>query len=146
MAEALSRSGTNSFLELEIDTKTLEIKSYDKSKLGLLLDDLYGKKKDGMRDSMSKVISDTREISTYSKVLKSKKASTVLHSGKTLAEAEIYIDTLEESLKRLEKLSKQIKTLLTKITPGKKSPEDAKILASFKSFDDDVKHFISKKS
>ena len=92
------------------------------------------------------MVYDTREISTYSKVLNSKKASAVLHSGKTLAEAEIYIDTREESLKRLEKASKQIKALLTKIIQGKKLPEDIKILNSYKNFDEDVKQFISKKS
>jgi len=146
LAEALSRSGTNSFLELEIDPKTLQIKSYDKGKLSLLFDDLYGKKKDGVRDSSKKIIYDTREISTYSKVLNSKKASMVLHSGKSLSEAEIYIDSSEESLKRLEKASKQIKTLLTKIIGSKKSTDDLKILASHKKFDEDIKQFISKKS
>lgn len=147
LSEALSRSGTISFLELEIDSKTLEIKGYDKAKLALLFDDLYGKKTDGARDSSKKIIYDTRDISAYSKVLNSKKASMVLHSGKSLAEAEIYIDSSEESLKRLEKASKQIKTLLTKITQGgKKSPEDLKILTSYKKFDEDIKQFISKKS
>lgn len=146
LSEALSRAGTNSFLELETDPKTLEILSFDKKKFGQLLDDLYGKKKSGLRDSNTKVVSDTREISTYANVLSSEAASTELHSGKTLAEAEIYIDTREQSLKRLEKVSKQIGTLLRKIIQGKRAPEDQRIMTSYKEFEDEVKTFISKKS
>src|ERR1700734_984324 len=42
LGEALQRSGVKKFLALEVDTKTLQIQSYSKRNLALLLNDLYG--------------------------------------------------------------------------------------------------------
>lgn len=146
LSEALKRSGTAAFLELETDPKTLEVISFDKKKFALLLDDLYGKKEKGARNSDTKVVSDTREISTYARVLSSKVASAVLHSGKSLADAEIYVDTTEESKKRLIKLNKQIGTLLKKMSSGsKKTKEDTNALDAYKAFDAEIKKYIANK-
>ncbi len=145
LSEALKRSPTAGFLELETDPKTLEVISFDKKKFALLLDDLYGKKERGIRNSDTKVVSDTREISTYSRVLGSKLASDVLHSGKSLADAEIYVDTTEESKKRLTQLTKQIGTLLKKMSSEKKSKEDIKVLDTYKAFDIEVKKYLTSK-
>jgi hypothetical protein len=148
LGEALSRTGVKKFIQLEIDSKTLGILSYNKKNLGLLLDDLYGpKQKDGGRDVSKRVVDDTRDLSKLGKVLGSEKATAALRAGKSLEEAEIYVDTREESIVRLSKTTKELGVLLRKkLLPGSKGEEGLRLLRTYKEFEAAVKLFISKES
>ncbi len=144
LGEALQRAGVKKFLQLEVDPKSLDVIGYDKKSLTLLLNDLYGPKKGTDRAAGARVVFDTRDLSRLSRVLESEKAGSVLHGGKSLEEAEIYVDTREESLSRLSKVTKAVGLLLKKLVPGSKDPEGAKVLQLFKRFETAVKGFISK--
>jgi hypothetical protein len=76
--------------------------------------------------------------------LESEKASAVLHGGKNLEEAEIYVDSREESLSRLSKVTKALGLLLRKLVPGSKDADGVRLLQLFKQFEAAVKGFISK--
>lgn len=144
LGEALSRSGIKGFLQLEVDN-SLNVLDYNRKRLDQLLGYIYGPKKaDGTRDAGARVVSDTRELSRLAKVLDSEKAAPVLSGGKSLEEAEIYVDTREESLKRLDKMRKDIGILVKKMTAGSKNPETQRLLESQKAFDANTKAFIRK--
>jgi hypothetical protein len=145
LGEALQRSGVKKFLQLEVDPKTLEIISYDKKNLTLLLNDLYGPKKGGgERDASARVVFDTRDLSRLSRVLESEKATTVLHAGKSLEQAEIYVDTREQSMSRLSKVMKDLGLLLKKLLRGSRDQDSVKLQQTFKQLEMAVKAFISK--
>lgn len=146
IGEALQRSGIKKFLELDVDPKTLEIKSYNKKNLSLLLGDLYGAKKGTQRDASAKVVYDTRDLSRLARVLESEKATSVLHGGKSIEQAEIYVDTREQSLTRLSKVTKDLGVLLKKLVPSARHPEDAQLMRVYKDFDAAVKAFINRMS
>jgi hypothetical protein len=139
LGEALTRAGIKEFVRLEVDPETLEVLSFDKRNFSLLLNDLYGPKKStGERDTRTKVVTDTRSLSRLANVLSSEKANSVLHAGKTLDEAEIYVDTREQSISRLYKLSKGMGVLLRKL----RASHD--LILSYRRFDAAVKKFVSK--
>lgn len=143
IGEGLQRAGIKNFLQLEVDPKTMEILSYNKNNLNLLLNDLYGIKKGSMRDQSTKVVFDTRDLSRLAKVLGSSKAASKLHSGHSLEEAEIYVDTREQSMARLSKLVKDLGILLNKILPDSKKSDTAQQLQkTYKQFEVAVKNFI----
>jgi|SRR5271157_361587 len=144
LGEALQRAGVKKFLQLEVDPKSLDVIGYDKKNLTLLLNDLYGPKRGTDRAAGARVVFDTRDLSRLSRVLESERAGSVLHGGKSLEEAEIYVDTREESLSRLSKVTKAVGLLLKKLVPGSKDPEGAKLLQLFRRFETAVKGFISK--
>jgi hypothetical protein len=145
LGEALSRTGIRQFLQLDVDSRSLEIRSYNKKNLGLLLDDIYGpKQKDGGRDLSKRIVDDTREISRLGKVLGSEKALAALRSGRTLEEAEIFVDTREESIVRLSKVTNELKVLLKKLLPGSKGEDSARLLRTYKDFETAVQVFVSK--
>ena len=144
LGEALSRSGIKSFLQLEVDD-SLRVANYSKKRLGLLLDCIYGPKKpDGERAAATRVVSDTRDLSRLAKILDSERASSVLFAGKSLEEAEIHVDTREESLNRLAKMRKDIAVLLKKLTKGSNDSETLRLVQAHKDFDSAVKEFIRK--
>jgi len=145
LGEALSRTGTKKFLQLEVDPKTLTISNYSKKNLNLLLSDLYGPQtKSGSRDSAQKIVFDTRDLSRLANVLSSDKATSVLHSGKTIGEAEIYVDTFEQSITRLTKVTKEMRVLIAKVLRHKNGAENSRLLNSFRRFDTAVKEFVKK--
>jgi len=146
LAEALQRTGIKKFLQLDVDPKTLEIRSFDKKNLGALLNDLYGPKKAGgkARDTSAKVVHDTRDLSQLARILESDTATATLHSGASLDEAEILVDTREESLKRLTKVTKEIAAILKKLKSAKKAKETANLAATYKQFEIAVKAFLAK--
>ena len=146
LGEALARAGIKKFLQLEIDPKTLNILGYNKRNLHLLLIDLYGPKaKDGGRDSSAKMVFDTRDLSRLANVLSSEKATSALRAGKTIGEAEIYVDSREQSVIRLLKVTKELRILLNKLLPPKKDVGSAHLYHSFKRFEAAVKTFAKKK-
>jgi hypothetical protein len=145
LGEALQRAGVKSYIQLEVDSKNLEIVSYSKKHLGLLLNDLYGpKKQDAGRDTDSKVVYDTRDLARFSRVLESPKATSELRSGKSLEEAEIFVDTREESIKRLTKVTNELGVLLRKLLKRSRGVKNTHLLQSYKDFETAVKTFISK--
>lgn len=145
LGEALQRAGIKKFLQLEVDPKALSIIGYNKKNLSLLLNDLYGPKKGtGGRDVDARVVFDTRDLSRLSRVLESDKATSVLRAGKPLEEAEIYVDTREQSMSRLSKVTKSLALLLKKLLTGAKEPDAAKLQQAFKQFETAVKAFVNK--
>jgi len=146
LAEALSRSGVQKFLQLQVNPTTLAIIDCDKSKLRQLLDDLYGNsgQAKGHKLASERKVKDTRDLSTYASVLSSDKAASVLHAGKSLQEAAIYVDTREESLGRLTKISREIGLLIGKLVPGDSSREAATLQSAHKELNNAVKAYVKK--
>ena len=77
-------------------------------------------------------------------MLGSVKATSELRSGKLLEEAEIFVDTREESIKRLSKVTKELGVLVKKLLKGSKGVESTRLLQSYKEFEAAVKIFTSK--
>lgn len=145
LGEALSRTGIKNFLQLEVDSKTLEIINYDKRNFGLLLNDLYGVSKGNKRDGSSKIVRDTRDLKRLARVVSSVKAASALHAGRSLEEAEILVDSREESLARLVKVSKELGSLLKKLLSDNKDDAGSDIQRLYKQFDAAVKIYSKAK-
>lgn len=144
LGEALSRTGIKNFVQLEIDDD-LEIEAYNKKSLSTLLNYLYGPKKaSGERDSQARIISDTRDVSRLAKVLDSDKAASVLAGGKSIDEAEIHVDTRQESIKRLAKLRTRLTVLVKKVASGSATTEARRLVQSHKEFDVAIRDFVNK--
>lgn len=119
LGEALGRNGIKKFLQLEVDTKTLEIKDYNKKNLAQLLDCLYGPKLgNGKRDPSKKVVQETRDLGKFARILGSKNAMAALRKGRKLEEAEIFVDSRKESLDRLASTTKSLGVLVKKLSKG----------------------------
>lgn len=144
LGEALGRTGIKKYLQLEVDPSTLEIRGYDRKSFGLLLNDLYGPKNGNQRDAAAKRVNDTRELKRLARVLGSDKAAAALRSGRTLEEAEILVDTREESIVRLTKATRELGVLLRKLLAGSKDGGRTELLNSFKQFEATVKVFVAK--
>jgi len=147
LAEALGRSGVKDFLQLDVDPKTLQISSYHKEHLSVLLDDLYGPRSaaTGSRDSKRRKIQDTRELSLYANILASEKARNALRGGKDLDEAAIYLGTDEQSLARLMKMLKALKLLISKLTtPAKRDAQVSALRAAFRKLEAVARAFQKK--
>jgi len=147
LAEALQRAGVKSFVQLDVDANTLEVNSFNKRNLVHLLDDLYGSRTTGTtrRDAASRKVKDTRDLSLFAKVISSDKARLHLHSGESLEEAAIYVDTRDQSLKRLATITKELSLLVGKIlTRGSKETEDLALQEAVKRLDGAVKGFLRK--
>jgi hypothetical protein len=146
LAEALSRTGVKNFLQLDLDSETLQIRSCNKENLKALLDDLYGPRDAStrQRDVSAKKVRDTRDLSTYGKVLSSEKASAVLHAGKSLREAAIYVDTREESRGKLSRVVKELGLLIKKVMEKDKTAEASIVQRTFRELDSAVKAYLKK--
>jgi hypothetical protein len=144
LGESLGRTGVKDFLQLDVDSDTLQIRKANKGNLKMLLNDLYGEVVPGkrfVRDRASARVTDTRDLSRYSKVLSSPEARKVIRSGGSLEQAALYVDTTQESVKRLEKLTRDIGVLLGKVLK-RTNPEYGSVLARYKLFDRAVKRFL----
>jgi len=146
LGEALQRSGVKDYLQLEVDPKTLKVTAFDKKNFNFLLNDLYGQKRTGtsVRDAATRVVSDTRDLSRLSRVLGSQKAAVELRKGKTLDEAEIFVDSKEESIARLKSASKELTVIIKKILKGARDGESAALLKASKEFDTAVRAYLKK--
>jgi hypothetical protein len=147
LAEALQRAGVKAFLQLEVDANTLEVRSYNKRNLLQLLDDLYGSRTPGTgrRDPASRKVKDTRDLSIFSKIISSDKARMSLQAGKSLEEAAIYVDTREQSLKRLATITEEMSLLVHKLAGrSSKETEALTLHEAFKRLESAVKVFIKK--
>jgi hypothetical protein len=146
LGEALQRTGIKNYLQLEVDSQTLKIISFNKKNLNLLLNDLYGSKKPGTseRDVSSRLVDDTRDLSRLARVLDSEKAAVELHKGKSLEQAEIFVDTREESLSRLRKVNKDLSAIIAKLLKGSKEREGLRLQTAYKEFDAALKEYLKK--
>jgi hypothetical protein len=144
MAEALQRAGVKKFLQLDVDSSTLEVRGYNKANLKLLLDDLYGPRDAALkiRNVAAKKVHDTRDLSTYGLVLSSEKATAVLHGGKGLSEAAIYVDSREQSQTRLARITKELGVLISKLMRQDKSGEAVTVNRAFKELESSIKAYL----
>jgi vacuolar-type H+-ATPase subunit I/STV1 len=146
LGEALGRTGVKKFLQLDVDTDSLNILGYDKTNLKVLIDDLYGPRvaSTRLRDTSAKKVHDTRDLSTYASVISSEKATAVLHGGKSLREAAIYVDTREESRSKLLKVVKELGLLIKKVLESDKTPEASAVTQALKELEAAVRTYLKK--
>ncbi len=144
LGEAMTRSGVKDFLKLEHDS-SFQITDYNKIRLGHLLDFLYGKKTSkGERDSRTSKVSETRELSRFARTIGSETAYKAMLNGESLSEAEIYVDTSQESRERLEKVVRELNRVIKKVV-GKSTTHEAKRLSEAKSeIENAMKEFFKK--
>jgi hypothetical protein len=139
LAEALNRTGVKDFLQLDVDARTLQILSFNKQHLSIVLDHLYGPRTSTTsyhRDAKKRKVHDTRELSMYSNILASEKARNALSSGRDLEEAALYLGTDEQSLAKLMKMLHALRLLVSKITsPAKRDPHVAALRDAFAKFE-----------
>lgn len=123
LAESFGRARIKAYIQLDVDRRTMRIKTFDPVKLRYLTQFLYGKKR---------CVTDTRQLSALSRVLGSQEAAGKLERGATLDEAALYVEskgeTLGHLLNQLERLLDKIKTL----SPGKE--DSAKIIKVTEEF------------
>lgn len=89
-------------------------------------------------------IRETRELSTLARVLESRRATAVLEQGRALDEAELFIESRQESLTRLGKLTTELKLLLSQViakTPALKAVKDS-VIPAFTNFEGAVRGFL----
>jgi hypothetical protein len=143
LGEALSRSGIKKFVQLVVNPKTLQIESYNKGNLKIVLGDLYGQAHGAKdRDSGARLVHDTRDLTTYSRILESDKAAAALRKGKSVDEAIIYVDTTSENFERLTRLMRQMKFLVSNLTTGKRTSAGSTLQDRLKEFETAVKAFL----
>jgi hypothetical protein len=123
LAESFGRKGIKVYIQLDVDRRSMHVRSYDPVKVRYLAQFLYGTKRR---------VTDTRQLSDLSNVLGSPEAAKKLERGATLDEASLYIESKEETigelLRQLEKLFRKIKTL----SPGRE--DSARILRVMEEF------------
>lgn len=123
LAESFGRKNIKLYIELEVDRRTMRIRQFDRTKLRYLTSFLYGAKRR---------VTDTRQLSTLSRILGSQDAAKKLERGASLDEASLYVEskqqTLAQLIKQLEKLFDKIKLL----SPGRE--ESDKILRTTDEF------------
>lgn len=117
LAESFGRKSIRAYIQLDVDRRSLRIKTFHPVKLRYLAGFLYGSKRR---------VTDTRQLSALSRVLGSAEAAKKLEGGATLDEAALYVESKQETighlLKQLEKLFDKIRML----SPGKE--DSARIL------------------
>lgn len=116
LGEALQRGNIKEYIKLKTDPDSLKVLSFDKTKLRHLLEFLYGAAEEGRRGGYRTVtsarITETRQLSKLARVLSSKKAAEKLEGGSTLDEAELYVETREDTV---QSLIDELRILMQKI-------------------------------
>jgi hypothetical protein len=115
LAESFSRPNIRTYVQLDVDRKSMRIKSFSQSKLRYLTQFLYGK---------HRRVTDTRQLSALSRVLGSPVAAMHLEGGASLEEASLYVeskgDTIRQLIRELEKLFDKIRQLSPDATDSTK--------------------------
>jgi hypothetical protein len=139
LGEGLSRTGIKEYIQLDVDSDVLKIKSFDEKKLKNLFRFIYGVPEDGKLTN--RLIRETRDISILSRVLHSKRAASAIERGRPLEEAALFLESREETISRLSRLVKDLTLLLRSVLT--KSQSGNKILLNrFYAFEQAVKQFI----
>lgn len=136
LGEGLSRAGVKEYILLEIDKDTLGVKKVDLKRLKNLLTFVYGTPQ---KDRKDRLIDETRDLSKLGKVLSNPQAVVAVEKGKSLEEALVLLDTPDEALKRLTRLTSQTKAVIA----GLKRHRDVKALSDrFVAFESVAKKFV----
>jgi hypothetical protein len=116
LGEALQRGDIKEYIKLKTNPNSFKVISFDKTKLRHLLEFLYGATEEsrpgGYRKVSSARITETRQLSKLARVLSSKKAAEKLEAGSTLDEAELYVETREDTV---QALISELRILLQKL-------------------------------
>jgi len=139
LGEGLSRTGIKEYIQLDVDSDSLKLESFNEKKLKNLLHFIYGIPEDGKL--INRLIRETRDISLLSRVLQLKRATSAIEKGRPLEEAALFLESREESINRLSRLVKDL-TLLLKGVLAKTHSENRTILSKFNAFEQAVKQFI----
>jgi len=136
LGEGLNRSGVKEYILLEIDKDTLEVNKVDLKRLKNLLTFVYGTPQKNRED---RLIEETRDLSKLGKVLSNAQATAAVEKGKSLEDALVLLDSPEETIKRLGRVTSQTKVVVARL----KKRKDAKALSdSFVEFEAAAKKFI----
>jgi hypothetical protein len=103
LAESFGRRNIKTYIQLDVDRRTMKIKMFDPVKLRYLAQFLYGKKRR---------VTDTRQLSTLSRVLGSPEAAKRLERGATLEDATLYVESKQETISQL---TRQLERVFDKI-------------------------------
>lgn len=123
LAESFGRKSIKAYIQLDVDRRTMRVKGFDLAKLRHLAQFLYGKKRR---------VTDTRELTSLSKVLGSHDAAAKLERGATLDEASLYVEPKRETIGRLQRQLEKIFAKISTLSPGKE--DSAKILNAVEEF------------
>jgi hypothetical protein len=123
LAESFGRKNIKAYIQLDVDRKTMRIRSFDSAKLRHLAQFLYGKKRR---------VTDTRQLSALSRVLGSREAAMKLEKGATLDEAALYVESKQETIAHLQKQVEKIFKKIELLSPGKE--DSAKLLQVIDDF------------
>jgi hypothetical protein len=146
LGEALSRSGIKKYVELDVDRKTIQVKHVHSRNISHLLDFLYGKynRSKKTRDPSTARISDTRQLSALSKTLNSAEGSAALEGGSDLQLALMFVESKEESMRRLKRLLDEMSALFKDAFKlNSRVPEEKVVVDAFKDFEETVKKYFS---
>lgn len=136
LGEGLSRAGVKEYILLEIDKDTLAVKKFDVKHLKSLLTFVYGTPQ---RNREDRLIEETRDLSKLGKVLSNPQAVAAVEKGKSLEDALVLLDSPDEALKRLARLTSQAKAVIAQL----KKHKDVKALSEkFSAFESVAKQFI----
>jgi len=129
LGEALTRSGIREYIRLQVDPSSLRVVQFDKARLRYLLEFLYGTAEEGRRGTYRALgrarISETRDLTRLAKVVSSKRAAERLEKGGTLEDAELYVETREETV---EGLLSDLRILLQKIISLQPKVEEIQVI------------------
>lgn len=123
LAESFGRKKIRAYIQLDVDRRTMRIKSFDPGKLRHLAQFLYGKKRR---------VTDTRQLTSLSKVLGSEEAAAKLERGATLEEASLYVEPKSETIGHLQRQLEKILDKIKKLSPDKH--DSGKILSVLEEF------------
>ena len=123
LAESFGRRNIKTYIELDVDRRTMRIKWFNRRKLRFLAQFLYGK---------NRRVTDTRQLSALSKVLGSPKAALSLERGATLDEASLYVGSKQETMGALLKQLVRIFDRIRKLSPDRQ--DSLKILEVTEEF------------
>ncbi len=141
LGEGLSRTGIREYVEIDVDSESLKVESFNEKRLKNLLHFIYGVPESGKL--VNRRIRETRDLSTLGRVLQSKRASATLERGGLLEEAALFIESQEESLSRLRRLVNELKVLLRGVLARNRRQQGVTVILSrFEVFERSVKKFI----
>ena len=137
LGESLNRSGIKSYIALDVDRRSLEVRGFDRKKFALLLRFVYGSPEKQRAD---RVVKETRQLSSLASVLKDRKATTALERGVSLSEASVLLESPDESRHRLREILRESKALTDRLG---REPKADKMIAAFKVFSQEARRFLT---
>ncbi len=123
LAESFGRKKIRLYIQLDVDRRTMRIKSFDPVKLRYLAQFLYGKKRR---------VTDTRELSALGRVLGSPQAAAKLERGAGLDEASLYVASKQETIAQLYRQLERLFDKINTLSPSRE--ESAKLLHTVEDF------------